>query len=34
MKIAVCGSSKTLDKDIAKKAYEIGKELAIFSFIV
>ena len=28
MKIAVCGSSNSLDKNIAKKAFEIGKEIA------
>jgi hypothetical protein len=28
MKIAVCGSSSITDKKIAKKAFEIGKELA------
>ena len=28
MKIAVCGSSIITDKEIAKKAFEIGKELA------
>ena len=28
MKIAVCGSSSSLDKEIARKAFEIGKELA------
>ena len=28
MKIAVCGSSNNASKDIAKKAFEIGKELA------
>ncbi|MBI2650930.1 LOG family protein [Candidatus Woesearchaeota archaeon] len=28
MKIAVCGSSFAVDKDIAKKAFEIGKQLA------
>ncbi|MCH8004346.1 MAG: hypothetical protein IH934_06995 [Nanoarchaeota archaeon] len=28
MKIAVCGSNKELDKEITKKAFEIGKELA------
>ena len=28
MKIAVCGSSNNSDKEIAKKAFEIGRELA------
>jgi len=28
MKIAVCGSSNNLNKEIARKAFEIGKELA------
>lgn len=28
MKIAVCGSSRPLDRETAKKAFEIGKELA------
>ena len=28
MKIAVCGSSKNSNKEIARKAFEIGKELA------
>ena len=28
MKIAVCGSSNNSDKEIARKAFEIGKELA------
>jgi len=28
MKIAVCGSGRALDKEIAKKAFDIGKELA------
>ncbi len=28
MKIAVCGSSNNISKDIAKKAFEVGKELA------
>ena len=28
MKIAVCGSGTVTDKEIAKKAFEIGKELA------
>ena len=28
MKIAVCGSSNNSDKETARKAFEIGKELA------
>lgn len=28
MKIAVCGSSKNSDKEISRRAFEIGKELA------
>jgi uncharacterized protein (TIGR00725 family) len=28
MKISVCGSSRVKDKEVAKKAFEIGKELA------
>ena len=28
MKISVCGSNKTSDNEVAKKAFEIGKELA------
>jgi len=28
MKIAVCGSNRVIDENIAKKAFEIGKELA------
>ncbi|MFH0868401.1 MAG: hypothetical protein V1831_03735 [Candidatus Woesearchaeota archaeon] len=28
MKIAVCGSGSVIDKEIAKKAFEIGKEIA------
>ena len=34
MKISVCGSNKGLDKDIAKKAFEIGKELAKNNILV
>jgi len=34
MKIAVCGSNKGLDKEIAKKAFEIGKELANNNILV
>ena len=28
MKIAVCGSSSITDKEIAKKKFELGEELA------
>src|SRR3989338_4480993 len=34
MKIAVCGSSSNSDKETAKKAFEIGKELAKNSVLV
>ena len=34
MKIAVCGSSNSLNKEIAKKAFEIGKELAKNSVLI
>ena len=34
MKISICGSNKGLDKDIAKKAFEIGKELAKNNILV
>lgn len=34
MKIAICGSSKAIDKEIAKKAFEIGKQLAENSILM
>lgn len=34
MKIAVCGSSRALDKEIGKKAFELGLELAKNNILV
>ncbi len=34
MKIAVCGSSSITDKETAKKAFEIGKELAVNNILM
>ena len=34
MKIAVCGSNSALNKEIAKKAFEIGKEIAKNSILL
>ena len=34
MKISICGSAKGLDKEITKKAFEIGKELANNNILV
>jgi len=34
MKISVCGSNNPVDKEIAKKAFEIGKELANNTILV